>query len=124
MVKYVIYSTAYQLSLWLSVTSTVALVLVTRVRIAFTHEFFQFLFFYCKLRFGLGSVMIARFKVHFTVTKIYFPLSIQNFALAPAFVCGSAYYRTKTRGVRLSKNDFFSVWPKTMVFGSVSVLPN
>jgi len=33
-----------------------------------------------------------------------------------------------TRGVRLAKNDFGSVfgsvWPKTAVFGSVSVSPN
>jgi len=34
----------------------------------------------------------------------------------------------QSRGVRLAKNDlgsvFGSVWPKTAVFGSVSVLPN
>jgi len=34
--------------------------------------YFQFLFFYDKLRLGLGlgSVLIARFKVYFTVAKI------------------------------------------------------
>jgi len=51
-------------------TSTVALVLVTWVRVAFAHNFFQFLFFYDKLRLGLESVLIARFKVYFTVAKI------------------------------------------------------
>ena len=38
-VKYVLYSTTYQLSSWLTSTSTVALVLVTRVRIVFAHDF-------------------------------------------------------------------------------------
>ena len=43
-VKYVFYTTAYQVSSWLTGTSTVALVLVTQVRIAFAQELFQFLF--------------------------------------------------------------------------------
>jgi len=71
-VKFVFYSAADQLSSWLTGTSTVVLVLATRVRIAFAHKFFfQFLFFYNRLWLGLalGSVLIAHFNV-FTMAKI------------------------------------------------------
>jgi len=42
--------------------------------------------------------------------------------------CCTTFVVSKVRGVRLAKNDsgsvFGSVWQKTSVFGSVSVLPN
>ena len=43
-VKYVVYSTAYQVSLWFTGTSTVSLGLVTRVQITFAHELFSISF--------------------------------------------------------------------------------